>query len=288
MAYSRARQTGTLRGCGVRPDLLVADVGRRVAEVRGKVGWTQHELAVAMHRSTRYVQKLEQGMNINLFTLMRVAVALKVDRRSSCWHPLAPRRANSGDLLGGETLEHRLRVPASGNQSTTCRTYPCRASAHRRNGAGRVVGRTMWNPSLLIAPPGSGRRSSPPSPAIVVAVAANVSGAALHSSTRMGASSNSSTGAGRDAVGVSPRIRRRPRRARARRGAPSGTRGRPPKNVGVPGLRALGVEGDFARGETRRLTCGSGDELAVTRELNAPLLEEDLHIRRPALLRLRT
>lgn len=64
----------------IRPENIMANVGRRVAEVRLLKGLTQEELAEQIRISLRYLQKVERGQsNMTLMTLARWALWLKVD-----------------------------------------------------------------------------------------------------------------------------------------------------------------------------------------------------------------
>lgn len=58
----------------------MANVGRRVAEVRLLKGLTQDELSEQIKVSLRYLQKVERGQaNMTLVTLAQWALWLKVD-----------------------------------------------------------------------------------------------------------------------------------------------------------------------------------------------------------------
>ncbi len=61
-----------------KPERVLADIGRRIAELRHRQGWTQAHLAEQMDVSIRYVARLEAGVNVHVLTLCRVAQALKV------------------------------------------------------------------------------------------------------------------------------------------------------------------------------------------------------------------
>ena len=61
---------------------MIADVGRRIAEIRVEQGWTQQQLANALGLSLQYVQRCETGAaNLTLRSLVKIASALKRDPR---------------------------------------------------------------------------------------------------------------------------------------------------------------------------------------------------------------
>src|ERR1019366_7293546 len=60
------------------PDRLVLDVGRRVAEIRREKGLTQQALATKLKATMQWVQQIEYGANLTLFSLARLANALDV------------------------------------------------------------------------------------------------------------------------------------------------------------------------------------------------------------------
>ena len=60
------------------PDKLVRDVGRRVAEIRRERGLTQQALATKLRASTQWLQQIEYGSNLTLFSLARLANVLDV------------------------------------------------------------------------------------------------------------------------------------------------------------------------------------------------------------------
>ncbi len=58
---------------------LISDLGRRVAEIRQKRGWTQQELADELDVTLRYVQAVEGGkQNLSLRSVAAFSVALGV------------------------------------------------------------------------------------------------------------------------------------------------------------------------------------------------------------------
>ena len=54
-------------------DRIIADVGRRIAEVRRELGWTQQEAAEQLQMPLKNLQRIEAGMNLTIRTLVRVA-----------------------------------------------------------------------------------------------------------------------------------------------------------------------------------------------------------------------
>lgn len=60
-------------------DRVIADVGRRVAELRGRAGLTQEVLAARLGVSVQYVRRIEAGTNLTLRSLAIVARALGED-----------------------------------------------------------------------------------------------------------------------------------------------------------------------------------------------------------------
>lgn len=63
-------------------DEVIHDVGRRVAELRQALGYTQAELAERLEVSDKYIQRIEAGgENLSLRSLAKLAIALKVDVR---------------------------------------------------------------------------------------------------------------------------------------------------------------------------------------------------------------
>lgn len=63
----------------INPDSVLADLGRKVAELRTKAELTQEQLAERLNVSTRYFQGIEAGThNLSVRALCRLADALKV------------------------------------------------------------------------------------------------------------------------------------------------------------------------------------------------------------------
>ena len=71
------------------PDKLVRDVGRRVAEIRRERGFIQQALATKLRASTHWVQQIEYGANLTLFSLARLANVLDVSMETFLVRPQA-------------------------------------------------------------------------------------------------------------------------------------------------------------------------------------------------------
>jgi transcriptional regulator with XRE-family HTH domain len=62
------------------PDAVCANIGRRVAELRGDRGWTQQHIADRLGISARYVQVVEAGqVNLSVRALVEWANLFRVD-----------------------------------------------------------------------------------------------------------------------------------------------------------------------------------------------------------------
>ena len=63
----------------IDPDRVIANVGRRVGELRSALGWTQQEMADRAEITIKYVQRVEAGEeNLTLRSLVRFANLLGV------------------------------------------------------------------------------------------------------------------------------------------------------------------------------------------------------------------
>lgn len=63
----------------IDPDRFVRHVGRRVAELRAELGWTQEQLAEHARVSLKYLQRIEAGReNLTLRSVARLANHLRV------------------------------------------------------------------------------------------------------------------------------------------------------------------------------------------------------------------
>jgi transcriptional regulator with XRE-family HTH domain len=81
----------------IDPTRVLRDVGRRVADIRVERALTQDELAEAIGISTKYLQRIERGRNMNLVTLIDLANRLNVDLPALLLvRPKSPRRPRVG------------------------------------------------------------------------------------------------------------------------------------------------------------------------------------------------
>jgi transcriptional regulator with XRE-family HTH domain len=60
------------------PEKLIANVGRRVAELRKSEGLTQAQLAERLGFSVQYLSRVELGTNLTLSTMAKLANAFQV------------------------------------------------------------------------------------------------------------------------------------------------------------------------------------------------------------------
>jgi putative transcriptional regulator len=60
------------------PDKVSEGIGRRIAELRQRRGWTQEQFSVRLRSSFQWVSQIERGRNLTLHSLVKVANALKV------------------------------------------------------------------------------------------------------------------------------------------------------------------------------------------------------------------
>ncbi len=99
-------------------DLLLRDVGGRIAELRRDAGLTQSEFALRAHTNLKHVQRIEAGQeNLTLRTLSALAVSLGVEVASLFRPPL-------------DTVRRRGRPPAAQEK--------------------RVIGRVRVSPSTVL------------------------------------------------------------------------------------------------------------------------------------------
>jgi transcriptional regulator with XRE-family HTH domain len=78
-----------------RPERIIADVGRRIAEARQALGLTQQEAAERLRMPLKNLQRYEAGSNLTIRTLVRVAGGLGVSTKSLFEEPalrVRPRR----------------------------------------------------------------------------------------------------------------------------------------------------------------------------------------------------
>lgn len=78
------------------PDRIIADVGRRVAEVRHELGWTQQEAAEHLRMPLKNLQRIEAGMNLTIRTLTRVARGFGIRTRELFDEPKSRERRRRG------------------------------------------------------------------------------------------------------------------------------------------------------------------------------------------------
>jgi transcriptional regulator with XRE-family HTH domain len=82
---------------------VIDDVGRRVAEIRRQLGWTQQDAAEKLGMPLKNWQRLEEGkMNVTLRTLVRVARGLGVRARALLDEPQARPKRRRGRPPKGE------------------------------------------------------------------------------------------------------------------------------------------------------------------------------------------
>ena len=61
------------------PDLVMKDVGRKIAEFRRALGKTQEEFAVVLKVPVKNLQRIERGQqNLTIRSLVRIATTLEV------------------------------------------------------------------------------------------------------------------------------------------------------------------------------------------------------------------
>lgn len=60
------------------PKQVQRDVGRRIAEIRAAIGWTQEQFATRADIGVKYVQQVERGRNARLSSLVHFANVLCV------------------------------------------------------------------------------------------------------------------------------------------------------------------------------------------------------------------
>ncbi|WP_437839265.1 helix-turn-helix domain-containing protein [Sorangium sp. So ce1153] len=73
------------------PELVIATVGRRIAELRAGAGRTQNEVAEALGTTVSNVQRIEHGLqNVTLRTLTKIANAIGVRVAEFFQEPAAP------------------------------------------------------------------------------------------------------------------------------------------------------------------------------------------------------
>ena len=97
----------------VDPSRLLADLGRRIAELRVERGLTQEALAEKLRVTPRYVQSVESGVeNLTMRTLAKFANALSTPVVSMFMVPQRP-RPRHGRPRGGESSKRVGQKPRS-------------------------------------------------------------------------------------------------------------------------------------------------------------------------------
>jgi transcriptional regulator with XRE-family HTH domain len=79
-----------------RPDQVVRDVGRRIAEVREHLGLTQQEASERLAMPLKNLQLYESGKNMMIATAVRIARGLGVPTRSLFDEPRSRTRRPPG------------------------------------------------------------------------------------------------------------------------------------------------------------------------------------------------
>jgi transcriptional regulator with XRE-family HTH domain len=102
------------------PEQVVRDVGRRIAEVRRERGITQIVLAERLRYSVQHVSQLENGTNITVHTLARVANALDAQLEDL----VSPPREEQREVRRGRPL-------SSGIETIAAEPAPKRRSRRR-------------------------------------------------------------------------------------------------------------------------------------------------------------
>lgn len=85
------------------PERVCKNVGRRIAELRKARGLTQEQLSVLLRTSFQWVSQLEAGRNVTLYSLARIANALRVPLDAL----LAAPSATSGKRKVGRPRSHK-------------------------------------------------------------------------------------------------------------------------------------------------------------------------------------
>lgn len=79
------------------PQRVIADIGRRIAELREARGWTQERFAEVLRIAPQNVARLEQGRaDFRVSTLVRVARVLGADARALWEIPLSRKPRKPG------------------------------------------------------------------------------------------------------------------------------------------------------------------------------------------------
>ncbi len=75
-----------------RADEVIRSAGRRIAEIRRELGWTQQEAAEVLNMPTKNFQKIERGSNLTIRSLVRLANGFGVPTRTLLDEPATKER----------------------------------------------------------------------------------------------------------------------------------------------------------------------------------------------------
>ena len=78
-----------------RAEEVIGNLGRRIAEIREDLGWTQQQAAEILNMPTKNLQKIERGSNLTVRSLVRLASGFGVSTRSLL-DPPAPKERHRG------------------------------------------------------------------------------------------------------------------------------------------------------------------------------------------------
>lgn len=85
-----------------RDDVVIEGVGRRIAEARKAIGWTQQRAADKLKIEVQSWQRFERGENTTIRTLVKIANVLGVTTRSLFEDPVS-REHQAGRPRGPNT-----------------------------------------------------------------------------------------------------------------------------------------------------------------------------------------
>jgi transcriptional regulator with XRE-family HTH domain len=75
-----------------RAEEVIENLGRRIAEIRDELGWTQQQAAEFLRMPTKNLQKIEKGSNLTIRSLVRLASCFGVPARSLLDPPVSKER----------------------------------------------------------------------------------------------------------------------------------------------------------------------------------------------------
>jgi transcriptional regulator with XRE-family HTH domain len=61
-----------------KAEIIIANVGQRIAEIRQERGWTQQDAADRLKMEPQSIQRIERGTNLTIRSLVRIAHVLGV------------------------------------------------------------------------------------------------------------------------------------------------------------------------------------------------------------------